>query len=302
MAEKKKKQTAYERKMNRNRRIVQIVAILLAALMIGGVLLSAVPAFAITKSEVDALKNKVNAATAKKNDLKKQVSSLNANLNELSKQITLLDGQIEAQEDEIAAQEELLQQLEVLISEKTIELAASEEEQASQYARMKERVRYMAEHDNTSYLTILLASDSFSDFLNRWEIVKQINLRDEQLFEELKAILDAVGSDRVGVCLDTCHVYDGGYDIVNDLDGVLAEFDRVVGLERLKALHLNDSKNPFASHKDRHECLGQGSLGLETFRAIVNHPKLKDKPMILETPNELPGYQTEIALLRSMES
>ena len=196
MAEKKKKQTAYERKMNRNRRIVQIVAILLAALMIGGVLLSAVPAFAITKSEVDALKNKVNAATAKKNDLKKQVSSLNANLNELSKQITLLDGQIEAQEDEIAAQEELLQQLEVLISEKTIELAASEEEQASQYARMKERVRYMAEHDNTSYLTILLASDSFFDFLNRWEIVKQINLRDEQLFEELKAIRDKVSSEK----------------------------------------------------------------------------------------------------------
>ena len=121
-------------------------------------------------------------------------------------------------------------------------------------------------------------------------------------FEELKAILDAVGSDRVGVCMDTCHVYDCGYDIVNDLDGVLGEFDRVVGLDRLMALHLNDSKNSFASRKDRHECLGQGSLGLETFRAIVNHPKLKDKPMILETPNELPGYQTEIALLRSMES
>ena len=120
-------------------------------------------------------------------------------------------------------------------------------------------------------------------------------------FEELKAILDAVGSREVGVCLDTCHVYDGGYDIVNDLDGVLAEFDRVIGLNRLKALHVNDSKNPFASHKDRHECLGQGSLGLETFRAIVNHPALKDKPMILETPNELPGYQQEIALLRSME-
>lgn len=120
-------------------------------------------------------------------------------------------------------------------------------------------------------------------------------------FEELKAILDAVGSREVGVCLDTCHVYDGGYDIVNDLDGVLAEFDRVIGLDRLKALHVNDSKNPFASHKDRHECLGQGSLGLETFRAIVNHPVLKDKPMILETPNELPGYQQEIALLRSME-
>ena len=121
-------------------------------------------------------------------------------------------------------------------------------------------------------------------------------------FEELKAIIDAVGSDYLGVCLDTCHVYDGGYDIVKDLDGVLAEFDRVVGLDRLKALHLNDSKNPFSSHKDRHECLGDGSLGLETFRSIINHPALKDKPMILETPNELPGYEKEIALLRDMES
>lgn len=121
-------------------------------------------------------------------------------------------------------------------------------------------------------------------------------------FEELKAILDATGDDTIGVCLDTCHVYDGGYDIVNDLDGVLREFDRVIGLKRLKALHLNDSKNPFDSHKDRHECLGKGSLGLETFRAIVNHPALRDKPMILETPNELPGYQEEIALLRSLES
>lgn len=121
-------------------------------------------------------------------------------------------------------------------------------------------------------------------------------------FEELKAIIDAVGSDRVGVCLDTCHVYDGGYDIVNDLDGVLAEFDRVVGLPRLKALHLNDSKNPFASHKDRHECIGSGSLGLDTFRAIVNHPSLCGLPMILETPNELPGYQQEISLLHSLES
>ena len=121
-------------------------------------------------------------------------------------------------------------------------------------------------------------------------------------FEELKAILDAVGSDRVGVCLDTCHVYDGGYDIVQDLDGVLGEFDRIIGLDKLKALHLNDSKNPFSSHKDRHELLGQGSLGLDTFRAIVNHPVLKDKPMILETPNELPGYQKEIALLRAMET
>ena len=121
-------------------------------------------------------------------------------------------------------------------------------------------------------------------------------------FEELKAILDAVGSKNVGVCLDTCHVYDGGYDIVNDLDGVLAEFDRIIGLDRLKALHLNDSKNPFASHKDRHECLGQGSLGVSTFARIVSHPALRDKPMILETPNELSGYQAEIALLRSLES
>ena len=119
-------------------------------------------------------------------------------------------------------------------------------------------------------------------------------------FEQLKAIIDGVGSDQLGVCLDTCHVYDGGYDIVNDLDGVLDTFDRVIGLDRLKALHLNDSKNPFSSHKDRHELLGKGSLGLETFRAIMAHPALKDKPMILETPNELPGYQKEIALLRSM--
>lgn len=121
-------------------------------------------------------------------------------------------------------------------------------------------------------------------------------------FEELRDILDAVGSESLGVCLDTCHVYDGGYDIVNDLNGVLAEFDRMIGLDRLHALHLNDSKNPFASHKDRHECLGKGSLGLETFCRIVNHPQLKDKPMILETPNELPGYAGEIKILREMEA
>ena len=121
-------------------------------------------------------------------------------------------------------------------------------------------------------------------------------------FQELKDIIDGVGSDQVGVCLDSCHVYDGGYDIVNDLDGVLAEFDRVIGLDKLCALHLNDSKNPFQSHKDRHECLGNGSLGVETFRNIVNHPALHDIPMILETPNELPGYAREIALLRDLEN
>ncbi len=119
-------------------------------------------------------------------------------------------------------------------------------------------------------------------------------------FEELKSIMDAVGSDQLGVCLDTCHVYDGGYDIAGDLEGVLAEFDRIIGLDKLKALHLNDSKNPFASHKDRHECIGAGSLGEDTFRAIVNHPALRDKPMILETPNELPGYCAEIKLLREL--
>ncbi|MBQ6839133.1 MAG: deoxyribonuclease IV [Oscillospiraceae bacterium] len=119
-------------------------------------------------------------------------------------------------------------------------------------------------------------------------------------FQELKDIIDGVGSDDVGVCLDSCHIYDGGYDIVNDLDGVLAEFDRVIGLDKLKALHLNDSKNPYGSHKDRHACIGEGSLGVDTFRSIVNHPLLKGKPMILETPNELPGYAAEIKLLRQM--
>lgn len=120
-------------------------------------------------------------------------------------------------------------------------------------------------------------------------------------FEELKAILDAVGSDKVGVCLDTCHVYDAGYDIVNDLDGVLAEFDRIIGLNRLKALHVNDSRNPFASRKDRHECLGKGSLGMPTFEKIVRHPRLSTLPMILETPNELSGYAAEIAALRKFK-
>ena len=119
-------------------------------------------------------------------------------------------------------------------------------------------------------------------------------------FEELKAIMGAVGDPSLGVCLDTCHVYDGGYDIVNDLDGVLSEFDRIIGLDRLKALHLNDSRNPFRSHKDRHACIGQGSLGVETFDKIVNHPVLRDKPMILETPNELPGYAAEIEMLRKL--
>ena len=118
-------------------------------------------------------------------------------------------------------------------------------------------------------------------------------------FEELRAILDSVKDNRrLGVCLDTCHVYDAGYDIVNDLDGVLAEFDRVIGLERLKAVHINDSKNPMGSHKDRHEVIGGGSLGTEAILRVVTHPRLRHLPFYLETPNELPGYAAEIALLR----
>jgi deoxyribonuclease IV len=118
-------------------------------------------------------------------------------------------------------------------------------------------------------------------------------------FEELRSILDAVKlTEKMGVCLDTCHVYDAGYDIVDHLDDVLSEFDRIIGLDRLKAIHLNDSKNPFASHKDRHERIGEGSIGLEAMVRIINHPALKNLPFFLETPNELPGYGAEIALLR----
>ncbi len=120
-------------------------------------------------------------------------------------------------------------------------------------------------------------------------------------FEEIRAIIDKVApNDKLGVCLDTCHIYDAGYDIVNDLDGVLAEFDRIIGLDRLKAIHLNDSKNPFASHKDRHEVIGGGSLGLQATERIINHPLLRDLPFFLETPNDIDGYQKEIELLKSL--
>ena len=120
-------------------------------------------------------------------------------------------------------------------------------------------------------------------------------------FEELAAILEKVENNaNLGVCLDTCHVFDGGYDIVNDLDGVLAEFDRIVGLDRLKAIHVNDSKNVLGSHKDRHEKLGEGNIGLAAFAAVINHPALRDLPFCLETPNELDGYAREIAVLREL--
>ena len=120
-------------------------------------------------------------------------------------------------------------------------------------------------------------------------------------FEELRQILDGVTlSVKMGVCLDTCHVYDAGYDIVNDLDGVLKEFDRVIGLDRLRAIHLNDSMNPLGSHKDRHAKIGEGSLGLEAIVRIINHPALRDLPFYLETPNDPAGYAAEIRLLRGL--
>ncbi len=120
-------------------------------------------------------------------------------------------------------------------------------------------------------------------------------------FEELRRIIDGVQlSDKLGICLDTCHVNDAGYDIVNELDSVLEQFDRILGIDRLKALHLNDSKNPLAAHKDRHEKIGQGYIGTQAFERIVNNKYLMNLPMFLETPNELEGYAKEIALLKSL--
>lgn len=120
-------------------------------------------------------------------------------------------------------------------------------------------------------------------------------------FEELRAIIDRVElQEKLGVCLDTCHIWDGGYDIVNNLDGVLEAFDRVIGLDRLKAVHINDSMNPMGSHKDRHAKIGEGTIGLEAFGRIVRHPLLQGLPFILETPNDDAGWTAEIAMLRRM--
>ena len=120
-------------------------------------------------------------------------------------------------------------------------------------------------------------------------------------FEELRAIIDATElGDSLGVCLDTCHVWDGGYDIVADLDGVLARFDDSLGLGRLKAIHLIDSMNARDAHKDRHACLGKGKIGLDALARVINHPKLRDLPFYLETPNDLDGYRAEIALLKTL--
>ena len=120
-------------------------------------------------------------------------------------------------------------------------------------------------------------------------------------FEEIRKIIDGTElSDKLGVCLDTCHVYDAGYDVVNNLDDVLDAFDRIIGIDRLKAIHINDSKNPFESHKDRHEVIGGGFIGIEAFERIINHKSLRDLPFFLETPNELDGYQKEIEVLRGL--
>jgi deoxyribonuclease-4 len=120
-------------------------------------------------------------------------------------------------------------------------------------------------------------------------------------FEQLRGIIDCVTlQDKIGVCLDTCHLWEAGYDIVNDLDGVLQEFDRIVGLEKLYAIHLNDSKNPMEAHKDRHEQLGEGHIGKDALEAVITHPALQGKPFILETPNDDAGYAREIAWVRSV--
>lgn len=120
-------------------------------------------------------------------------------------------------------------------------------------------------------------------------------------FKQIRQIIDGVNfKDKIGVCLDTCHVSDGGYDIVNNLDKVLDQFDQIIGLDRLKAIHLNDSKNEMGAKKDRHEKIGEGYLGIETFRNIVNNPRIKHLPFILETPNELDGYKNEIELLKGL--
>lgn len=118
-------------------------------------------------------------------------------------------------------------------------------------------------------------------------------------FEELRQILDLVEKkDKMGICLDTCHVWDGGYDIVNDLDGVLEEFDRIIGLEKLRAIHLNDSLNDLGSHKDRHAKIGEGEIGLEALVRVIRHPLLEGIPFILETPNDNEGWASEIRMLR----
>lgn len=191
-----KKNQATRSRRTAGQKIITAVALVMAILMIAGFLASALNIFAVTKAQVDALKNKVAEAGKRKNELKAQLSGLTNDLSALQKQISLLDSQIEAQQDEIDAQEELLGELTQMIADKTIELEESERQQAEQYDQLRSRLRYMVEHGTTSSLSILLSSDSFSDFLNRYEIIRQISLRDENLFEQLKAIRDKVLTEK----------------------------------------------------------------------------------------------------------
>ena len=191
-----KKNQATRSRRTAGQKIITAVALVMAIMMIAGFLASALNIFAVTKAQVDALKTKVAEAGKRKNELKNQLSGLTNDLSALQKQISLLDSQIEAQQDEIDAQEELLTELTQMIADKTIELEESERQQAEQYDQLRSRLRYMVEHGTTSSLSILLSSDSFSDFLNRYEIIRQISLRDENLFEQLKAIRDKVLTEK----------------------------------------------------------------------------------------------------------
>lgn len=155
-------------------------------------------------------------------------------------------------------------------------------------------IDYIIEHLNT-----VLSND-----MNTTVLLETMSGKGSEVggkFEELKKIIDGADlNHKLGVCLDTCHVFDGGYDIVNDLEGVLDEFNSVIGLDRLKAIHLNDSMNSLGSHKDRHQKIGQGNIGIEAVTRIINHPVLKDLPFYLETPNDIAGYKEEIELLRGL--
>lgn len=164
--------------------------------------------------------------------------------------------------------------------------------------------------------TAKMISDSFKAFISKHSknpssvlLIETMAGKGSEIgktFEEVKAIFDSAENQfgksldgMLGVCLDTCHIWDGGYDIVNDLDGVVSQFDKIIGLKNLKAIHLNDSMNDLGAHKDRHEKIGKGHIGLEAMIRIINHPALKNLPFILETPNEAEGYKTEIEILRS---
>ena len=145
--------------------------------------------------------------------------------------------------------------------------------------------------------------DNLPNNMNKFHPGSHVQQGDEigRTFEELESIIEKIDMDeKVGVCIDTCHIYDGGYDIVNDLDGVIDEFDSIIGLDRLKAIHLNDSKYGLNSHKDRHEKIGMGKIGIDAITEIINHKKLRDLPFYLETPNDVEGYKEEIGLLRGL--